>query len=122
MTHRGTWKRFEREVAKGMGTVRTPLSGMNSGHNTSSDTLHKKIYSEAKYRKHWGLWALFEKVKALAAKESKTPCIYLKERGRPGYLMVFHSDDWFQLMKEYHDSMPGVFNTHDVEAIVCPNG
>jgi len=101
MTSRGTWKRFERQVAAGQGTVRTPLSGMNSGHNTSADTLHNKIYSEAKYRKKWALWSLFEQVKELALKESKIPCLFLKQKNKKGYLVCFHYEDWQKVLEGY---------------------
>ena len=36
---RATWKRFENDVAKYFGGRRTPLSGMNSQHGTSSDVI-----------------------------------------------------------------------------------
>lgn len=42
------WKSFERLVGKWIGARRTPLSGKNSGHDTSSDTLHHELYMEAK--------------------------------------------------------------------------
>ena len=100
MTSRSTWKRFERQVARDQGTHRTPLSGSCSRH-TGADTLHARIYSEAKYRKKWALWTLYEAVKEQAAKESKIPALFLKEKGRPGYLICVHSDDWFKLIEEY---------------------
>ena len=102
MTSRGTWKRFEREVAKDQGTTRTPLSGSCSGH-TSGDTLHEKIYSEAKYRKKWALWTLFEEVKAQALREGKLPAVFLKEKGKAGYLIVCHSADFLKLVETYRE-------------------
>lgn len=48
-THRESWKRFERTVAKDFGTTRTPLSG-SVKTITNSDTLHPFIYVECKYR------------------------------------------------------------------------
>lgn len=102
MTSRSTWKRFERQVAGDQGTTRTPLSGSCSGH-TSGDTLHKKIYSEAKYRKKWALWTLFEQVKSLAAQEDKIPALFLKEKGKRGYLLVCHSDDFLKLIMQYRE-------------------
>lgn len=100
MTCRSTWKRFEQQVARDQGTQRTPLSGSSSRH-TGADTLHPRIYSEAKYRKRWAIWTLFEAVKVQAAKEGKIPCLFLKERGKKGYLMCFHSNDWFELVRQY---------------------
>lgn len=45
---RGLWKTYERKVAKFFNTNRTPLSGINSRHDTHSDTLHPKLYIEVK--------------------------------------------------------------------------
>lgn len=42
------WKRDERAVAAVARTRRTPLSGRNSGHATSSDSLHPTLYFEVK--------------------------------------------------------------------------
>jgi hypothetical protein len=42
------WKGYERKVAKYFGTNRTPLSGINSRHDTHSDTLHPSLYIEVK--------------------------------------------------------------------------
>lgn len=59
------WKAAERSVAKLFNTRRTPLSGMNSGHDTNADTLHPKLYIEVKYSQHW---PLVDTLKALRAK------------------------------------------------------
>lgn len=52
-----TWKDFERRVAKVLGGKRVPLSGSNSGHDTSGDVLwgreqsaYKRVYVESKHR------------------------------------------------------------------------
>ncbi len=100
MTSRSTWKSFERQVARHQGTERTPLSGSCSRH-TGADTLHLRIYSEVKYRRRWALWTLYEAVKEQAAREAKIPALFLKEKGKRGYLICVHSDDWFKLIKEY---------------------
>lgn len=100
MTARSTWKRLEREVAWDQGTERTPLSGSASRH-TGADTLHPQIYSEAKYRKKWALWTLYEIVKEQATREDKIPALFFKQKGKRGYLIVCHSEDWFKLLAEY---------------------
>ena len=43
-----TWKVVERRIARYLGTERTPLSGGN-GRQTRSDTLHPRLYVEAKF-------------------------------------------------------------------------
>ncbi len=45
---RNDGKIYERRVAKFFGTNRTPLSGINSRHDTHSDTLHPSLYIEVK--------------------------------------------------------------------------
>jgi hypothetical protein len=79
------------------------LSGSASRH-TGADTLHPKIYSEAKYRKRWAIWTLYEAVKVQADKEGKVPCLYLKGRGKRGYLCFFHSKDLKMLIQAYRGS------------------
>ena len=83
MTCRTTWKRFERQVARDQGTNRTPLSGSASRH-TGADTLHPRIYSEAKYRKRWAIWSLFETVKAQASTGGQDPLPLPQGEGEKG--------------------------------------
>jgi DNA-binding LacI/PurR family transcriptional regulator len=92
----GTWKVFERTVAEYFGTFRVPLSGSNSRHNTSSDSLHDRLYLEAKRdKKYFGaiISALVDGTEKKAKKESKIPVICLKRHGRKGFYMLIHSDD-----------------------------
>lgn len=49
MTHKTSWKKAERRIAKLFGAERTPLSG-ESSRITSSDTLHSSLYIEIKKR------------------------------------------------------------------------
>lgn len=96
MTNRSTWKRREREIAAYFGTERTPLSGGNSKH-TRSDTLHDKLFVEAKYRQRSAVWTLFESTDELAAQESKLPLLTLCQKQKPGFLIVAHSDDFEEI-------------------------
>lgn len=70
----GAWKVFEREVANFFGTTRSPMSGMIKAV-TNSDSLHRKLYIECKYRATFSLitthkerWDWWEKETRLAAK------------------------------------------------------
>jgi hypothetical protein len=99
----GLWKTFERIVARDFGTERNPLSGENSRHDTNSDSLHKRVYIEAKRdQKYFGktfrdlVHDTFEKAK----REKKIPMIALKEKGKQGYLIVVRSTDLKKLAKE----------------------
>lgn len=92
-TSRGTWKSRERKVAADFGTKRTPLSGINSGHNTHSDSLHDKIYIECKLRKKHTCLTLYRDTKEKADAEHKTPLVALMEKGKQGYWLLLHVDD-----------------------------
>lgn len=88
-----TWKRREKQVAEFFGTHRTPLSGGNSGTGTRADTQHPRLFIEQKHRAKHSVITLWDKVKALARKENKTPVLTLTQQNRPGFWLVVHSDD-----------------------------
>lgn len=87
-----TWKAVERKIASFFGTLRTPLSGGNSGH-TRSDSRHPVLFVEAKHRTKHTAVTLWDSVKKLAIKENKIPVVCLNEKGRPGFWIMVHSDD-----------------------------
>ena len=87
-----TWKSVEAKIARYFLTKRTPLSGGNSGH-TRSDTLHRKLFVEAKHRVKHSAVTLWDGTKQLATKENKTPVVCLNEKGRPGFWILVHSED-----------------------------
>jgi len=79
-----TWKANERRLAKLFGTVRNPLSGMNSGV-TGSDTRHGKIFFDVKTSKHhFTQGSIIKKLIAIeeaAQKEEKIPVIVTHSKG-----------------------------------------
>ena len=87
------WKAQERRIAGYFKTERTSLSGSGS-KQTSSDTLHPKLYIETKDRKRHTLWTLFDDTKKKAKVEGKLPVICLTEPNRRGFLVVLCSDDY----------------------------
>jgi hypothetical protein len=88
-----TWKARERSVARFFGAEgRTPLSGGNSRH-TRSDTLHDDLFIEHKHSVRHAITNLWDKTKAMAAKESKIPVVTLSVKGRPGFWVLTHSSD-----------------------------
>ena len=92
--NRSNWKGFERKIAAFFGTRRTPLSGMNSGHNTSSDSLHDTLYIECKKRKSMAVVKLYDDTLKKARKEEKVPVVVVTETGRRGQpLIVCAMDD-----------------------------
>lgn len=87
-----TWKGRERKIAAYFGTVRTPLSGGNSGHSRS-DSRHPRLFLEDKHRKRHAVISLWDETKKLAEKEGKTPVIALTQHGRHGFWIMCHCDD-----------------------------
>lgn len=92
-TSKSSWKGFERVVATFFGTKRVPLSGSNSGHNTNSDSLHKKLYIECKYRNKFSIFALFKDTEVKAKVEGKIPIVAIKQKGEKGFLIVIRPQD-----------------------------
>lgn len=91
------WKNVERTIADflapGVGR-RTPLSGANSGHNTSSDCLDCGVYAEVKYRQKHTVYTLMDDTRMKALSEGLLPVVCLKEKNRNGFLLVIDSRDW----------------------------
>lgn len=81
MPNTGDWKAFERKVAAMLETRRTPLSGMMSGHGTSSDTLHKDIYVECKWQgTKSAVLSLWDDTVKKAKNEGKIPLVAMHRR------------------------------------------
>lgn len=77
-----TWKGVERRVCGYLGANRTPLSGSNSRHGTSSDCLHERLYIEIKHGlavpRTWdGMLRLFIDTEQKAALENKRPVVVM---------------------------------------------
>lgn len=94
------WKQAERRAARLFGSQRTPLSGSNGGI-TASDSLHSKLFLETKYRVRHAAWTLFDSVRKLAQREGKIPVVCLHENRRKGDLIIIHSDDLIEVLREY---------------------
>ncbi len=69
MTSRETWKAMERKVAKLLGGIRTPLSGINSGH-TGADVIHPYFFVECKYRENYAIKKLYDDTTEIEKKET----------------------------------------------------
>jgi hypothetical protein len=82
--------------------MRNPLSGENSRH-TASDTLHHRLFIEAKRdKKYLGkiLTTLLTKTREKAKKEHKIPVLALKEHDKRGFYLIIHSSDLQAVAKE----------------------
>jgi hypothetical protein len=97
------WKQFELIVAREFGTERNPLSGENSRHDTNSDSLHPRVYIEAKRDQSYigvRFLKLMEDTFSKAKREKKIPMVALKVKGKQGYLIVCKNTDLKRLAKE----------------------
>lgn len=102
MTHKSTWKKFERAVAKFFGTCRKALSGgAGQEGQTKSDSHHPKLYIECKLRKKMAIWSLFDDTKKKASSEGKLPVIATKQKGKHGFLITVHSSDLEEFINRY---------------------
>ena len=102
MTHKSTWKQAERRICRYFGLERVPLSGGNSGHTRAdcydpTGTDKDRLFIEVKLRQRHTAVALWDKTKALADREGKTPVVALAEKNRPGFWILVHSDDLAKL-------------------------
>lgn len=109
-----TWKSAELRGARFFGAERNPLSGSSSKH-TRSDSLHKSLYIEQKYRKKSAVWALWDDSKWKAKNEEKTPVLVLHEKSRPGFLIVVHKNDMPQFVAEFLASRGFEIDPADLE-------
>jgi hypothetical protein len=97
-----TWKASERRVASFFGVLRQILSGSSGrAENTSSDSTHPKLFIECKYRDGHTTRTLWEATRQLAKEEKKTPVIALIDKGKVGFLLCIHSDDFATVAAEY---------------------
>ena len=97
------WKSFERTVARYFKCERNPLSSRWSKHDTESDTLHPRLYIEAKRdKKYLGVTflRLLKETAAKAKKEKKSPVVCLKEHNKEGFWIVVHSKYLRDVAKE----------------------
>jgi hypothetical protein len=96
------WKQAERRIASFFGTVRAVLSGSsNRDDKGCSDSIHPRLFIEAKYREKHQVRSLHDKTKALAAKEKKIPVVALVDKSRPGFLICVHCDDFVGVVAEW---------------------
>jgi hypothetical protein len=105
MTDRSTWKKRERSNARFFGAERNSLSGSNS-KVSASDSTHKTLFIESKLREKHSVIQLWDKTKVLADKENKTPVVCLCEKGRPGFWILTHSDD-FEKVADVRSTVKG---------------
>jgi len=96
------WKAGERRVARYFGTERNALSGGNS-KVTRSDSLHKELFIECKYRKSHSVVTLWQDTLEKARAEGKVPVVALMQKGLRGFWIVMHSEDFEKVAGALND-------------------
>jgi hypothetical protein len=106
------WKQFERRIARYFGTTRNPLSGSNGKHS-ESDSLHPRLYIEAKLRQKFSVITLFDDTNIKAKKEKKIPVVCLTEKNRKGFYILVHSSQIKEVANEVIDEADPEHNHDD---------
>ena len=97
------WKQVERRVASFFHGKRNPLSGRNSGHGTTSDVLHPKLYIEVKHRIKHTAQTLHDATVREAKKEGKLAVSVLQQKHRKGFLVVVEGESFAELARVFRE-------------------
>ena len=102
VTHKDTWKSLERRICKKLGGKRTPLSGSNSGHHTSSDCIKlspkfQQYYFEIRMREKFLHHNIFRNIEKQS--EDKIPILFTQTKSNDKCLVVFKLEDFVELIK-----------------------
>lgn len=105
MTTKSAWTQTEQRICRKFGGRRTPLSGSNSQHETSSDCIKlpkkfSKFYIEIKFRKIFSHHKIFRDAKEKAIKENKIPTLVTHEKYKEEDLVTLRLDDFLKLIEE----------------------
>jgi hypothetical protein len=93
-TARRTWQLAESRIARMFGCQRAILSGSSGRDDTTcSDSTHPTLFLEVMLRQRHAVRALHDATRDLARRGGKTPVLALLDKGRPGALIVCHTDD-----------------------------
>ena len=106
-TAKETWKALERRICEKLGGRRTPLSGSNSQHGTSSDcigTRFSQYYFEIKLRQTFLHHKIFKDVEEKAkVEEDKIPILITHKKYENGSLVVLRMEDFLELIEKRDD-------------------
>lgn len=99
------WKAFERRVARfflGPSGQRNPGSGgfSLSQTKTKADVIHPRLFIECKQRARHAVLRVWDKAQKDAKVEGKPVVVALSEKGRKGFWIVVHSDDFDQVKRD----------------------
>lgn len=104
-TTKSTWKALERRICRALNGERTPLSGSNSQHGTSSDCIntdYPHYYFEIRLRQNFAHHTMFTTdVELPAKKEGKIPVLIThKKSSKSGALVILRMEDFLELIKK----------------------
>jgi hypothetical protein len=109
-TSKSAWKARERTAARLFGAERQVGSGSLGREDRSrSDSTHDRLFLETKLRARCAVRTLYDATRELAKKEDKLPVLALASKGRPGLLIVVHSDDLDSFAREVLSSTSALF-------------
>lgn len=95
------WKDRERQAARFWGAERNVGSGCDFRlRGSRSDSVHDVLYLEVKLRAKFATWTLWRETKARAEVEGKVPVVMLAEKFREGQLIVVHTADLDELLRQ----------------------
>ena len=105
-TAKETWKALERRICKKFGGRRTPLSGSNSQHGTSSDCIESKfpwLYIEIKLKASFYHHTLFKDAAKIAQselykKQPKTPILITHVKSEGSELVTLRIEDFLAML------------------------
>jgi len=91
--HSRTWKRFEHETAKELGTCRELFGG------PGGDVKHSLFLVDTKNRARWSISSWFAKLKKDAGKRDKIPLLVVKEPQKKTKLAICELHVFSSLLK-----------------------
>jgi hypothetical protein len=112
-TGRRTWQQFEERAAAFFGSKRQVLSGSaNRKDLDGSDSMHPRLHIEAKLREKHGVFRILDLARVAAMKAGwalqlkgikvqKKVVLCLQEKGKPGFMVCAHSDDFREVVTEW---------------------
>lgn len=100
-TVKDTWKALERRICEKFGGRRTPLSGSNSQHGTSSDCIElsptfQKFYFEIRLRQNFLHHNIFRNIEKQS--KDKIPLLFTCEKNNDS-LVVMKLENFMELIK-----------------------
>jgi hypothetical protein len=99
---RQQWKAAEDRLARLFGSVRRPLSGMNSRSGGRDDAMHPRLFLENKYGNQCqSIWKLYRESRRLADQSKRTLVIGLQGKNAKGIILVMHDSDLLRIAVEY---------------------